>query len=125
MGGEPGAFNERLELGPRDLGVHASAEAAIGTGDDILASEHPGESQNAVRHKLGVLDDVGRVADDSGDQDLAFGQLDVLPDLPLMRVANIAGLDRERSGAHLKQHIDNVAQRQVGGVRPVPAAQQM
>jgi hypothetical protein len=49
------------------------AETAIGACDDILAADHLGESPNAVGDELGVLDDVGRVADDPRDQDLAVG----------------------------------------------------
>ena len=77
---------------------------------------------DAVGDQLGVLDDIGRVTDDTGDQDLAVGQFDVLPDLPFMRVTDIAGFDRERPGTHLQQHVDDAPERQVGGVRPVPAA---
>ena len=53
--------------------MDASAETAIGTGDDILAPHHPGEGQDAVGDELGVLDGVGGVADDPRDQDLAVG----------------------------------------------------
>ena len=82
--------------------MDAPAEAAIGAGNDVLAPHDLGESQDAVGDELGVLDDVGGMADDTGDQDLPVGQLDVLPDSPLMRMTNIAGLDRERAGVNLQ-----------------------
>jgi hypothetical protein len=47
-GGEPGAFNESLELGPRDLRVNAATEAAIGRGDDPLAADEIREPDDAV-----------------------------------------------------------------------------
>ena len=70
---QPGAGDQRFELGPGELRMDAPAETAIGAGDDILAAHHPGESQDAVGDELGVLDDVGGVADDPRDQDLAVG----------------------------------------------------
>ena len=70
---EPGARDQRFELGPGELRMDASAEAAIGAGDDIFAPHHPGESPDAVGDELGVLDDVGGVADDTRDQDLPVG----------------------------------------------------
>ena len=82
--------------------MDAAAETAIRAGDDIFASHHLGEGQDAVGDELGVLDDIGGVADDTGDLDLAVGQFDVLPDPPLMCVTNIAGFDRERADAHLQ-----------------------
>jgi hypothetical protein len=53
--------------------MDASAEAAIGAGNDILAAHHLSEGQDAVGDEFGVLDDVGGVADDTRDQDLAVG----------------------------------------------------
>src|SRR5580658_3664702 len=102
--------------------MNPPAEATIGAGDDILAPGDSGEIENAVGDNLGMLDDVGGVADNAWDQDLAVGQLGVPPDLPLVLVADIAGLDRERPGPDLQQHIDDVLEGQVGGMRPVPAA---
>ena len=83
-------------------GVAASLRAADESGrrdhaaNDILALRDPGEIEDPVGDHLRMLDDVGSVADDARDQYLAFGQLDVAPDFPLVLVTNIAGLDRER-----------------------------
>src|SRR6516165_8447374 len=99
---EPGARDQCFELGPGELRMDAPAEAAIGAGNDVLAPHDAGKSQDAVGDELGMLDDVGGVADDPRDQDLALGQFDVLPNSPFVRVANIARLDRERAGAHLQ-----------------------
>src|SRR5436190_16752041 len=91
--GERGALGEGFELGPGDLRVDPTAETAIGRGDDALAADDVGEAQDPVGNQLGVLDDVGGVADDSRQEDLVVGQLDALPDPPLMLVADIAGLE--------------------------------
>src|SRR5580704_5694020 len=122
VGREPGAGDERFELGPDELRMNSAAEAAIRAGNDVLAPRDPGEIEDAVGDDLGMLDDVGGVADDTRNQDLPFGQLDIPPDLPLVLVTDVAGLDRERPGAYLQQHVDDIFQRQVGGMRSVPAA---
>jgi hypothetical protein len=44
-----------------------------------------------------MLHDVGLVADDTGNELSALRQLDGLPDLPLVLVACIRGLDRIRA----------------------------
>ncbi len=74
--------------------MDAAAETAVGCGDDVLASDQVGEADDAVGDQLGMLDDVGGVADDARKEDLAVGQLDVLPDLPFVLVPDIARLER-------------------------------
>ena len=102
--------------------MNPAAEAAIGAGDDVLATYHPGEVEDAVGDDLRVLDDVSGVADDARDQDFPVGQLNGLPDFPLVLVPDVASLDRVSANANLKQDVDDVPERQVGGMRPVPAA---
>jgi hypothetical protein len=50
----------------------------------------------AMRDQFGVLHDVGLVVDHPGDEDLALREPDVLPDLPLVLVAGVGGLDQGR-----------------------------
>jgi hypothetical protein len=100
-GREVGASDERFELGPDKLWMNPAAEAAIRAGNDVLAPHDPGEIEDAVGDDLGMLDDVGGVADDTWKQDLAIWQLNIPPDLPLVLVTDIAGLDRERPGMDL------------------------
>jgi hypothetical protein len=69
-----------------------------------------------------MLDNVGGVADDAGNEQLAVRQFDVLPDAPFVLVADVAGFDRVRSGVDAEHQVDDVLQRDVGGVRAVPAA---
>src|SRR6516165_6407062 len=49
-------------------------------------------------------------------------QLCLLPRAPLMLVPHVAGLEGIGLRLHLEDQIDDVLQRQVVGVRPVPAA---
>ena len=74
-------------------------KAAIGAGDDILAPHEPREAQNAFGYEFGVLHDACAVADDARGQDLAFRQLDVLPDAPFVFVAGIGALEGDRGRA--------------------------
>ena len=76
-----------------DRGKPLAAEPALGRGDDPLAADQVREAQDTVADQLGMLDDIGRVADDSGQDQLAVGQFHVLPDLPFVLVADIAGLE--------------------------------
>ena len=74
--------------------MDAAAEAAIGRGDDPLAADQIRKAQDALGDQFGMLDDIRCMADDAGQDHFAVGQFDVLPDLPFMLVADIAGLER-------------------------------
>ena len=69
-----------------------------------------------------MLDDIRGVADDTGQDQLVVRQFDVLPDLPFVLVADIAGLERIGLDVDRQHDIDDVAHRDVGDVRTVPAA---
>src|SRR4030095_8240031 len=120
--GDRGPVRERLQLRPRELRVDAAAEPTVGAGNDRIASDEASEAADAIGDELGMLDDVGGVADDAGDEDLAGRQLDVFPDSPLVLVAHVAGFEGVRLAVHRQHHIDDVAHRDVGDVRAVPAA---
>ena len=83
---------------------------------------HSRESQDALGDKLRMFDDVRAVADDAGNQDLAFRQFDVLPDPPFVFVARIGGLDEIGAGADFQNEIDDLPQGNVGRVRTGPAS---
>ena len=55
---------------------------------------HVGKAQDPLGDKLRMLDQIGGVADDARQQDLAVRQLDVVPQLPFVLVAHVAGLER-------------------------------
>ena len=119
--------SEALQLRPHDGGMHplrerALGEAAIGAAHHVLAADDFGQPHDPLGHQLRMLDDVGGVADDAGDQLLAGRQLDALPHRPFVLVARIGLLDAVGADLHLQQQIDDVLQRHVEGVRPVPAA---
>ena len=78
------ALGEHLELLPHDRrvdadGLGALGEAAVGAGDDVLAADEVGVAHDPLGDQLRVLDAVGRVGDDAGDDDLAVGELDAAP----------------------------------------------
>ena len=62
------------------------------------------------------------MAHHAGNQDLAIGHLDVAKHLPLVLMAHVAGLDRIALRLHLEQKINNIFERHVAIVRPMPAA---
>src|SRR4051794_26610826 len=65
LGADPlGTLHERLELGPGDLRVDATAQPAVGRADDLLGPDDVDEPPDAISHEIGVLDHVGGVADD-------------------------------------------------------------
>ena len=102
--------------------MDAAAEAAIGAGDDVLAADDRGVAQDAVGDQLRVLDEVGGMADDTRHQHLTRRQSGVLPHPPFMLVPHIGGLEGIGLRLHLEDEIDDVLERQIVGVRPMPAA---
>lgn len=60
----------------------------------MLAAYEAGESHQALGDELRVLDNIGGVADHTGNEDLALRKLDLAPDLPLVLMARVTGLDR-------------------------------
>src|SRR3954453_19825254 len=83
--GERSTLDQRFELCPGDLRMDAAAETAIGRGDDPLPADQVGKTKDALGDEVGVLDDIGGVADNAGQDHLVVRQL-VLPDLPLVLV---------------------------------------
>src|SRR5205823_11504253 len=76
---ERGAVGKRFELRPRDLRMRAAAEAAVAAGDDVFLADALGEALDPLRDNLGMLDDVGRMRDDAGDEDLSGWKFHVTP----------------------------------------------
>ena len=124
---QPRAFGQRFQLRPHNRGMHppverALREAAIGARDHVLAPQEFRVTHNALGHQFGMLDDIRRVADDAGDQNLPVRQFHILPDFPFVLVARIGAFDQERADIRLHQNVHDVLQRHVGGVRPGPAS---
>ena len=64
-----------------------------------------------------MLDDVRVVGDDAGDEHLALGQRDVLPEPPLVLVADVGLLDQVVARLDGEHEVDDVLERRVEGVR--------
>src|SRR5262252_1242890 len=110
-GGAPGALDEGLELRPRDLRMDAAAETAIGRRNDPLPPDELCKAHDPIGDELGVFDYVRGMADDARHDQFAVGQFDVPPHLPLLRMADIASLERVGAGNDRQHYIDAVAQR--------------
>ena len=88
------------------MDVRALGEAAVRAGQHVLGADQARRALEALGDQLRVLDDVGGVADHARREQLAVGQLDVLPDAPLVLVARVgvlvevgAGVDLEDEGS--------------------------
>ena len=94
---DPRPFCARREFGPGNFRMaNALAKAAVGSRDDIFLAHDARVANQPLGHQLRVLDQVGRVPDDTRDERLAVGQFDVLPDRPVVFVARVGCLDRDR-----------------------------
>src|SRR5215468_8143199 len=86
LAGQLAALGHGAQLGPDDFLVADSrADAAIGTGLNVFPADHAGVVDQPLGDKAGSLDEVSGVGDHARDEDLAFGQSDVAPDLPFVR----------------------------------------
>src|SRR5882672_11268925 len=96
-------------------------EATIRSRQHVLAPHEPRVTVDPFGNELGMLHHVGRVADDAGDQHLAFRQLHILPYPPLVLVAWIGAFDHIGPDLHLQDEIHDVFEWYVRGVRTRPA----
>jgi hypothetical protein len=62
------------QLGPGDLWVDAAPQAAGGASDDVFAADEFSERDDAIGYQFRVLDEVGGVADNTGNQDFPGGE---------------------------------------------------
>src|SRR5206468_7785776 len=87
--GQPRTLGQGGELPPGHAGMGVvepdagGGEAAVGARDDVVASHDPREPDDALGDQLGVLHEVGSVADDAGDQDHPGRWLELLEDVVL------------------------------------------
>ena len=136
FGGDGRALGERGELGPDHGRVHLrgergpGGEPAVGAGDDVLPADQARVLADAVGDELGMLDVVGRVPEQPGQQDLPVVQRHVGPDPPLVlvpRVGHLEGVGARVDPQHDRHHVgqrDVVQPRAVvepvAGVQPDP-----
>ena len=95
-----------------------AGEAAIGAGDDVLLPDRTGKAADALGDQLGMLDDVRGMGDDPGNERLALGQFDALPNPPFVLVARVGGFERIGAGVDPQHDVDDVLQLHVVDARP-------
>jgi len=120
--GQLRALRQHLQLCPGDIRMHAAAQAAICAGDDVFSAHQTRKTRDSFGDQVRMLHHIGRVADDARNKNLAVGQLDVLPNTPLVLVPRVRGFDRVCPGMHGKQEVHDVPQWNVGRMRSAPAA---
>ena len=100
----------------------ALGKPAIGPGDDVLAPDQSRQPHDALGHQFRVLDHVGGVADDAGNEHPARWQFGSFPHPPFVLVARIGSFDDKCADFHAEDEIDDVLERNVAGMRPRPTA---
>src|ERR1700751_865617 len=100
--------------------VEPAAQAAVGARNDILATNQASETQDPLRYQLRMFDNVGGMANNPWDKYLALRKFYLLPHAPFVLVAHIGGLNQISTGAYLEQQADDILERQIRRVRPVP-----
>src|ERR1051325_7353947 len=98
------ALDHRLEFRPPHRGVDfrlarpLRREAAVAARHHVLAPDDLCVAHEALGDELGMLHDIRRVADDAGDENFSFRQLDTLPHAPLVLVARGGRSEERRVG---------------------------
>src|SRR5262245_53762171 len=91
-------------------------EPAIRSSQHILAPDQRGVADDALGDEFRVFHHIRGVADAAGDERFALRQLYFLPNLPFMRMTGIGAFDHISPDFHLEDEVDDVLDRQVGGV---------
>jgi hypothetical protein len=78
----------------------ALRKTAIGAAHDVLAADDFGQPHDALGDQLGMLDDIGGVADHAGDQNFAGRKFHGFPNAPFVGVARIGSFEGIVPGAH-------------------------
>ena len=89
------------------------AEAAIGASEDVFATDQFRVTDQSLGHQVWILDEIGAMADDAGNQGGTLGQLHVLEHPPFVFMAWVGGFDRKASGIHPEDQVDDVPERDV------------
>src|SRR4249919_3208092 len=100
----------------------ALREAAIGAGDHVFAAKHACQPGDALRNQLGMLDDIGGMADDARNQHLPRAELCIFPYLPFVLVTRVGALDDIGADFHLQDQVRDLLEWYVAGMRPGPGA---
>ena len=98
------------------------AEAAVGAGEDVLAADRAGEAHDALGDQLRVLDQLVEWLTTPGRSILPSGSLTSFHSFHSCSWRDVGGLERIALRVDLQHEVDDVLERQVVGVRPVPGA---
>src|SRR5712671_7845991 len=110
---DPRPFRQRIEFSPGDVRMHFVAgrrcrKAAVIAGDDVLATNGAREALDPLRHEFGMFDLVDAMRHHAWDENAIRRQLHFLPDLPLVLMTRIGGLDGKSLRVDLEHEIDVV-----------------
>src|SRR5580658_7938697 len=117
-GRDIGALAQRPQLLPShrriDLAVaREGTEAAVRAGDDALPADDSGEPLDALRDEFRMFDVVGAGIDQSRSEHLVLGNLGRGPDLPLVFMPRVGGLEQNRRRPRLENDPDHPLERYV------------
>ena len=102
--------------------MSAAAEPAVAARDDPLGAHEPREALDTFRYQLRMLDQIGRMGHDTGQDHLARRQRHAFPHAILVFVPHVRGLEGIEARLHRQHHVHQIGHRQVERVRAVPAA---
>ena len=127
LAGEAGAVDQRLELRPHDLRMHAREichlrKAAVRARDHVLAPDEAAKRTIRSATSSGCSTMLVAWLITPGISTVSFGSLQLLPQPPFVLVPRIGELDGVAAGAHLQNEIGDVLERDVRRVRARPAA---
>src|SRR4029453_6028065 len=103
LAGDAGALSEGTELRPGNRWQHSGCtsegrEAAVDTGDDILASHEVRIAHDPLGYEFLVLDEVGCRVDHTRDDAFPIRQLHFLEDVPFVLLTGFTPLEGARRG---------------------------
>ena len=91
-------------------------KSAVCSSENVFPSHELGVREDPVGYKLRMLDEVRRGVDETWNEDLSFGQLCVLPDMPVMRMSRIGGLDHVSAGLNLEDEVQYLGEAHIAGM---------
>ena len=102
--------------------AHERPEAAIHAGDHAVSTNDVGVAADPLRDQSRVFNKVRGGIDHAWNQDLLVWNLDRLQVLPFVLVTRVGAFETQRLRAGLEANIDDLAEREVVGVRALVVA---
>src|SRR3984893_1601347 len=102
---KPRTGDKGFEFGPHDRRGHAGKVGDLGkprvrARNHVLAADQARKPHDPLRHQLGMLDNVGGMADRKRDMNHAIIKTKAFHQVPLMLMAGISEFNREGAGAY-------------------------